>query len=131
MGTKKPAAKAKKANPSERREFPRVNKWERREYQRVIVKLETEVQTGKKYQISGWTRDLSVKGVYVICTGKLPLGARCKCKLCLGNVLKGAPVIEVTGKIVRCDDLGVALQFSNVAVECFKGFRNYFGPSLY
>lgn len=110
----------------ERREYPRINKIERREFQRVVVKLETELEGGSKYQISGWTRDLSIKGIFVMCSEQLPEGARCLCRMSIGPVNKGAPVIEVTGKVVRFDAQGIAVQFSEIATESFKRFRDYF-----
>lgn len=114
------------AQKPERREYPRINKQERREYPRVIVRLETEVTATDKPQISGWTRDLSVKGVFVLCADQLPVGAKCMCRLSLGNIRQGAPIIEVDGKVVRQDENGIAVQFSETAVESFKKFRNFF-----
>ncbi|MCM8776429.1 MAG: PilZ domain-containing protein [Candidatus Omnitrophica bacterium] len=112
----------------ERREYPRVKKLERREFQRVIVRLEAEIRTEKKTTvISGWTRDLSVKGIYVLCQERLPVGAHCKCKIYLGDLLQGAPLIEVDGRVIRYDDTGIAVQFTNVAIECFKRLRDFFG----
>lgn len=113
----------------ERREYTRVNKQERREFARVIIKLQTNISSGHDVQIGGWTKDLSIKGVYVLCSDKLPLGSRCQCRLALGPLLKGSPAIEVEGKVVRCDAKGVAVQFTDVAVDCFRKLREYFWES--
>jgi len=113
------------AQKNERREFSRVKKDEKREYSRVIIKLRTDI-TNKDVQIGGWTKDLSVKGVYVICSDILPVGSKCTCRLAIGPLLKGAPIIEVEGKVVRCDPSGVAVQFTEVSVDCFRKLREYF-----
>jgi len=118
--------KSGKSQKLDRREYVRVHKFEKREYPRVIVKLETEISSIKRYQVSGWTRDISVKGVYVMCDGKLPVGVRCSCKLALGDVLKGAPQIELSGKVVRCDTGGIAVQFTRMATECLKKVATFF-----
>lgn len=109
----------------DRREYPRVNKKERREHSRVLVRLETEVLSSNEFQVTGWTRDLSVKGVFILCPAKLPVGARCKCRLSLGNESE-SPVIEVSGWVVRCDGDGVAVQFTDAAVEAFTKLKTYF-----
>ena len=111
---------------SDRREYPRYNKQDRREYQRVVVRLEAEVSSEAKVQISGWTKDISIKGIFVLCSDKLPLGFPCRCRISLGTALRGAPIIIVDGKVVRCDDAGVGIQFSEVAVQCLRKIRNYF-----
>ena len=111
---------------SERREYPRLNKHDKREYQRVVVRLEAEVSSETKVQISGWTKDISVKGIFVMCADKLPVGYPCRCRISLGTALRGAPVIIVDGKVVRCDDSGVGIQFSEVAVKCLRKLREYF-----
>jgi len=110
----------------ERREYPRFSKQERREFQRVVVRLEAEVSSETKAQISGWTKDISVKGIFVLCADRLPIGYPCRCRISLGGPLRGAPVIIVDGKVVRCDDVGVGIQFSPVAVEGLKKLNDYF-----
>jgi hypothetical protein len=110
----------------DRREFPRFNKEEKREYQRVVVRLEAEVSSETKAQISGWTKDISIKGIFVMCADRLPLGYPCRCRISLGSALRGAPVVIVDGKVVRCDESGVGIQFSPVAVEGLKKLREYF-----
>ncbi len=116
-------------NPSdkERREFPRDNKRERREYARAVIRLETQVMAAGERQVSGWTRDISIKGAYILCAEQFPQGARCVARLALGDVFKDAPVLEVSGWVVRCDGEGVAVQFVDYAIECLKKFRNFFG----
>ena len=111
----------------DRREYPRSNKMERREYRRVIVSLETAVSAGKRVQVSGWTRDLSVKGVYVLCNDRLPIGTYCRCRIALGDILQGAPLVEVEGTVVRTDDTGLAVQFNDSAIECLRKIGEYFG----
>ena len=112
----------------DRREFPRRNKQEKREYSRAVIRLETQMNAvAGERQVSGWTRDISVKGAYIMCAEHFPAGAKCVCRLALGEAFKDAPILEVSGWVVRCDDGGVAVQFTNYAIECFNKFRNFFG----
>ncbi len=114
-------------NDKDRREFPRDHKRERREFSRAVIRLETKVVAAGERQISGWTRDISVKGAYILCAEQFPTGARCVCRLALGDVFKDAPVLEVSGWVVRCDGTGVAVQFVDYAIECLKKFPSFFG----
>lgn len=112
----------------ERREYVRDNKQEKRQYARAVIRLETKIRAAGDRQVSGWTRDVSVKGAYVLCTEHFPEGAKCVCRLALGDVFKEAPILEVSGWVVRCDGAGVAVQFVDYAVDCIKKFQGFFGP---
>lgn len=110
----------------DRREYTRVSKQNRREFARVLIRLETKLLSGSEFQVSGWTKDISVKGVFVLCAEKLPVGARCRCRLALGDNQEESPVIEVSGWVVRCENSGIAIQFSDYSVDCFNKLRQYF-----
>lgn len=111
---------------NERREYKRYHPEERREHPRIIVKLEAAVTSNYAPQISGWTRDISIKGVFVKCADKVPIGAVCQNRISLGDVLRGAPVLEIEGSVVRCDHDGVAIQFSKVAVDSLRRLLDLF-----
>ena len=68
---------------------------ERREFTRVRINLEVEVNSDDKTSISGVAQDLSLNGCYFPCTGRLPEGTPCKIEVFLDNrEIK----IEVHGK---------------------------------
>jgi hypothetical protein len=89
-----------------------------REFTRVSTEIEAEVTA----TVSGHTRDVSVKGIYLFCRQPLPVGTPCRVALVVGG--RQSPLrIEVTGRVVRVDDAGMAVEFSEMGVDSFDHLR--------
>ena len=96
---------------------------EKREFTRAPIKLEAEVTAGETVIISDETRDVSMRGLYVLCDQRLPVGTGCRVVLFLG----GRPSqvrIEATGIIARIKDSGMAVQFNEMETDSFVHLRN-------
>ena len=88
----------------------------RREFTRVQVKLEAELQAGGKALIKGHLGDISMNGMYLECAGRLPLNSQCRVMLILDGGLD-ALCIQVRGVVIRVDDLGMAVHFTEILGE--------------
>ena len=94
---------------------------ERREFTRVRINLEVEVNSDDKTSISGVAQDLSLNGCYFPCTGRLPEGTPCKIEVFLDNrEIK----IEVHGKVSRVTGDGMAVEFTGVPLDDLEHLRN-------
>jgi len=77
-------------------------------------------------EVSGQARDVSLSGLFVQAgspIGKLPSGAACQVSVSL----PGAAVplsIHAAGRIVRCTDEGIAVEFCQVDEESMEHLRN-------
>ena len=86
----------------------------RREFTRVRIQLDAEISSDDKASINGVAKDLSLNGVYIPSSGKLPIGTECTIALFLdGRDIR----LEVTGKISRVNDDGMALEFTGVPLD--------------
>lgn len=93
----------------------------RREFTRVLIQLDAEVSADDKATISGVAKDLSLNGVYIPCTGMLPIGTECK----IGIFLDGRDIrLDVIGKVTRQNDDGMAIEFTGVPLDDLEHLRN-------
>ncbi|GJL65246.1 MAG: hypothetical protein NPIRA05_02170 [Nitrospirales bacterium] len=88
----------------------------RREFTRVVVKLEAELQSGGTKRIKGCLCDLSLNGFYLECTESLPMHSDCQVALFLDGGI-GDFCIQASGVVARVDDSGIAIQFTNILGE--------------
>ena len=97
---------------------------DRREFTRVHVQMDVEVAIGEAQTVQGRMHDLSMKGLYLSCDTPLPVGAGCCTAILLGN--DEAPTrIEADGVVVRAEDRGMAIQFTEIlGLDSFDHLRN-------
>ncbi|WP_447968335.1 PilZ domain-containing protein [Nitrospira sp. M1] len=88
----------------------------RRACTRVDVTHVVELQAGETRPIQGVLYDVSLNGLYVQCADRLPLHADCHVTLSLDGG-DGELCIHATGRVVRIDDAGLAIQFTNILGE--------------
>jgi hypothetical protein len=95
-----------------------------REFTRIPIQLEVQVTPTRQPASSYQVRDVSMKGLYLLCEQPLPMGAECRITLLLGD--KENPVrIEVGGKVARVDADGMGVEITEiVGVESFAHLRN-------
>jgi hypothetical protein len=93
----------------------------RREFTRVRIQLDAEISADDKASINGVAEDLSLNGVYIPSSGKLPIGTECTIAL----FLDGRDVrLEVLGKVTRQNDGGMAIEFTGVPLDDLEHLRN-------
>ena len=93
----------------------------RREFTRVRIQLDAEISADDKASINGVAKDLSLNGVYIPCTGTLPIDTECS----IGLFLDGRDIrLEVTGKVTRQDEDGMAIEFTGVPLDDLEHLRN-------
>ena len=90
----------------------------RREFTRVPRRIETDVVTPGG-TLSGWTQDVSLKGIYFECKTPLETPIPCRITLYLDG-RSGTARIEAEGHVSRCERRGMALEFSEL-----RGERSY------
>lgn len=97
---------------------------EKREFSRVPIQIEVEISSPHPTPTSCQVKDVSLKGLYLLCTNPLPMGADCRVALLLGG--GEAPVrVEVSGTVVRVDPTGMGLEIKEIiGVESFEHLRN-------
>ena len=93
----------------------------RRKFTRVLVNLELQVNSEDKTSISGVAENLSLNGVYVGCTGKLPIGTNCKVQLKLNE---SEIQLEITGQVSRDTKTGLGIEFTGVPLDDLEHLRN-------
>lgn len=100
-------------NPRERRKNVRVPF-------RAAVTIRPVAQ-GSEPIIIDETRDLSLKGLYFVSERTLPCGTRCEVEL----RLSGPDVlICAVGEVVRSDENGIGLSFSEMDIDSFSHLRS-------
>ncbi|GJL50918.1 PilZ domain-containing protein [Candidatus Nitrospira salsa] len=88
----------------------------RREFTRVDVNLEAELQSGGPKRIKGCLSDISLNGLYLECTEQLPMNSDCQVALILDGGI-GDLCIHATGIVARVDDSGIAIRFTHILGE--------------
>lgn len=96
---------------------------EERQHTRLPIRLEVQLTGGQRTLVSGKTRDISREGVYVFAEKPLPRGTPCQVVLLVTGP-KSTLRIEVGGKVVRADDHGMAIAFTDMELDSVFHLRN-------
>ena len=96
---------------------------DQREFTRVPVSVKVELATRDGVFFTQKTRNLSMKGLYMEASDKLPVNTECQLRLFLGES-KDAACIEILGRISRVDEMGMAIEFKQIEVEGFERLRD-------
>lgn len=96
----------------------------KREFTRTSVRIAAQMESEDVSIHCDQTRDLSMKGLFLLTKDRLPVGTTCRTVLYL--VECGSPLsIEVTAKVVRTEEDGMAIEFLEILEpECFEYLRN-------
>ena len=96
----------------------------RREFTRVSVHMEVEVAATEVAVINGHLQDVNMSGLFLLCDTLLPIGTPCRVVLRLGSQ-EDETCIEVSGRIVRTQDEGMAIEFTEIlGLDSFGHLRN-------
>lgn len=94
-----------------------------REFSRVDIKIQAEIEAVGKGRVSTRVQDVSMKGLFIEGQTDWPLGTECEIHL----ILEGGnpPVhIEVKGRVQRITEEGLALLFTEVGLEAYEHLHN-------
>ena len=91
----------------------------RRDFTRVPVKMFAEVSHAGKTIPACETRNVSVKGLYLVTDDRFPLGVRCQVALLLGEQANPLRVVA-EGKIAHIDDSGMGIELTGMDVDSFN-----------
>ncbi len=94
-----------------------------RECTRIPIRLHVEIRSGDLAIRSETTRDISLKGVYVITGQRLPLGAPCAVILYPAGPRSDLQV-ELEGRVVRVDVAGIAVEFTGMSTDTYFRLKN-------
>ena len=100
-------------DPSNRREFTRVN-----------ARIDVGIYPDDRTTIIGVARDLSLSGVFIPCTGRIPHGTSCEVRLFMAGRENEEMQLSLQGKVSRVDDSGIGMQFTGVPLDGLEHLRN-------
>jgi hypothetical protein len=94
-----------------------------REFSRATIRLEVEVIAGDSRILVARTRDVSMRGIFLLTSHRLPIGCSCRVRLRIGEP-ESSIWVEADGSVVRQDPTGLAVEFSEMGVESFHHLQN-------
>ena len=97
---------------------------ESRRFTRVpLCKLLVEVRTPGHAPFPGFTSDVSLGGLFLVCTEGLPVGTACELRFTIGR--DPAQVrFEAHGQVVRLAPGGVVFEFTHLPMDSWGKLRN-------
>lgn len=85
---------------------------ELREYTRIAIKVEVEVEADNQEKVSGETECVSMKGLFIECGSTFPVGTKVVIKVFVGG--RGSNVeVWARGRVTFVNDDGMAMQFTS------------------
>jgi hypothetical protein len=95
-----------------------------RRFERRPVQARVEIRMPSGVLLEGQSRDLSLRGLWFSTDRSLPIGNRTQVRLCLETGI-GRITITSQGRVVRDDDGGVAIEFTDMGTECEDSLRRF------
>lgn len=94
----------------------------RRRQRRVPIVVSAEIKTEDGRTLTGNTRDLSIRSVYIEQTPPLEIATEGTVGILLET--GGRPIrLMLKGKVVRTDDQGMAMEFTAMTRECYENLQ--------
>jgi hypothetical protein len=90
---------------------------------RLPLRLDVEIHARDVTIRCEETRDISVKGVYVVTGQRLPLGVECDVAIGPGG-RNHEERFQLKGQVVRVDVSGIAVEFTEIGVDAFYQLKN-------
>ena len=103
-----------------------MNREERRKNIRVIFRTSVSIaEAGDNGRIieSEDTRDISLKGIYVLASSPLPAGTQCNVILRLSGSSSELSLM-IDGEVVRNDSEGMAIRFRQMDIDALIHLKN-------
>jgi PilZ domain len=97
---------------------------EKREFSRIPIQLDVEIVSPRPAPHPCYVKDVSMKGMFLLCKNPLPIGSDCRVALILSG--GETPIrIEIGGTVSRVDTTGMGLETTEiVGIESFEHLRN-------
>ena len=102
-----------------------LNDENRRKHSRVgfATQIKIDLKTKDPVRLEGSSKDLSLKGLFVITDRRFARGTLCSVKIVLtGGIEKIELLIE--GTIVRQTDVGIGIIFNSMDVDTYSHLKN-------
>ena len=96
---------------------------ERRVCTRINVRLEVEYTICDMIQLTGATRDISLKGLYMLTDRRPEVGTECVVVLLLAGP-RSRLRVKVDGRVARHGPDGIGIEFNDMLMESYLHLRN-------
>jgi len=99
---------------------------EARRCERSDLEARVEVRMDSGVLVEGSTRDVSLNGLWFFTDRSLPIGNRTRVRL-VADTSIGRFNVEMSGRVVRDDEGGVAIEFLDLKGESIENLRQVVG----
>jgi len=99
---------------------------DRRRHSRVVFATRIQILLdveGRQEQLEGRSKDLSLKGIFVVSDKRFPPGTRCVVKTCLTGTVEKIELV-MKAKVVRQTAKGIGIVFDSMDVETYSHLKN-------
>lgn len=99
---------------------------DRRNHERVefLTSLNILIEIDdKKIEVTGDSKDLSLKGIFIITSEKAPVGSLCSVKIFLSGSNDDIE-LNIQGVVARAEQTGLGINFDSMDVDSFTYLKN-------
>ncbi len=96
---------------------------ERREFSRVVIQVQVRLRTEEGNIVTGKGTRISLKGLFLETSTRLPNGSACRIEIVLGTESHRL-LINVEGKVSRQEENGLGLEFTQMGSEGYEHLKN-------
>jgi hypothetical protein len=99
---------------------------DRRNHERVefLTSLNVIIDTGdKKLEVKGDSKDLSLKGIFLITSEKVPVGSLCSVRIFLTGSNDDIE-LNIQGVVARAEHKGIGINFDSMDIDSFTYLKN-------
>lgn len=101
-----------------------TNPFDQREFTRVSITFEVRILFEGGRAVSGWTRDVSLRGIEVDVSNTEPTGTRCHVTILLDGP-NGSGSVRARGRVVRADGENMGIEFTEIeGLDSWDHLRN-------
>ena len=91
---------------------------------RVDFKTRIEIDVySSAIRLIGDSRNLSLKGIYVVTAEEVPLNARCRVQIFLSGTAEPFSIV-IEGTVVRKEPAGIAISFDSMDLDDYAELKN-------
>lgn len=101
---------------------------EQRRFSRIVFHTTVEI-VKRSFAITGELRDLSLKGAFVICREKIPVGQSVNLVLHIGEPEQALKLL-INGKVARTTSEGMAIDFQSMDIDTFSILKEIIAYNL-
>ncbi|MCK5096970.1 MAG: PilZ domain-containing protein [Desulfobacteraceae bacterium] len=99
---------------------------ERRKHERVkfLTSISVKIDTGdKEIEVKGDSKDLSLKGLFIITNEKISIGSPCGVRIILSGTTEDVE-LHIKGVVARTENIGLGITFDSMDVDSFTYLKN-------